>query len=176
MLSLWAMNPKAGPPRKNPGPWAEASRDPSYRAVTGPYYVDNVDIRGPAGPCRAPKSRRAPGILPPPPAPPLSAGLPEGPRFKSEWVPTFHNAVCYKCPNECVFKQFRILSCRTFHFNSSIQFDSIRFYSIQFNTYIRTHQIINCRVGAAHDEQTHIGEGVISPPGLGTCCYITPEP
>ena len=33
------------------------------------YYVDNVDC----GPCRAPKSRRAPGILPP--LPPLSAGL-----------------------------------------------------------------------------------------------------
>ena len=59
----------AGPPRKNPGPWAEASRALSYRAVTGPYYVDNVDIRGPAGPCRAPKSRRAPGILPPLPPP-----------------------------------------------------------------------------------------------------------
>ena len=31
-------------------------------------------LPGPAGPCRAPKSRRAPGILPP--LPPLSAGLP----------------------------------------------------------------------------------------------------
>ena len=74
LRGLWIINDatmyEQGHREKNPGPWAEASRALSYRAVTGPYYVDNVDIRGPAGPCRAPKSRRAPAILPPPCPPP----------------------------------------------------------------------------------------------------------
>ena len=71
---------RAGPPSANPGPWAEASRALSYIAVTGPYYVDNVDIRGPAGPCWALPSPAGPlkvagplGFCPP--CPPLSAGL-----------------------------------------------------------------------------------------------------
>ena len=67
----------SGPPSENPGPWAERSRALSYRAVTGPYYVDNVDIRGPAGPCRAlpgpagPLKVAGPLGFCPPPAPPL---------------------------------------------------------------------------------------------------------
>ena len=73
---------ETGPPSANPGPWAEASRALSYRAVTGPYYVDNVDIRGPAGPCRALPGPAGPlkiagplGFCPPCPPPSRRAWL-----------------------------------------------------------------------------------------------------